>query len=83
MDYCQYNKVKIHCEYAMHRQDRRISRFYARMRNFTDSVIIGSKAFAAENYRRFRHLISLHIIAFISTMASGQRVMIIEKLGTL
>jgi REP-associated tyrosine transposase len=34
----------------------RISRFRCRTRYFTDSGIIGSKQFVAENYRRFRHL---------------------------
>ena len=34
----------------------RISRFRHRTRYFTESGIIGSKEFVAENYRRFRHL---------------------------
>ena len=34
----------------------RISRFRYRTRYFTDSGIIGSKEFVAENYQRFRHL---------------------------
>ena len=34
----------------------RIDRFRYRTRYFTDSGIIGSKAFVAENYRRFKHL---------------------------
>ena len=34
----------------------RISRFRNRTRYFTDSGIIGSKQFVAENYHRFRHL---------------------------
>jgi len=34
----------------------RISRFRYRTRYFTDSGIIGSKEFVAENYRRFQHL---------------------------
>jgi len=34
----------------------RISRFRCRMRYFTDSGIIGSKEFVAENYQRFKHL---------------------------
>jgi len=34
----------------------RISRFRHRTRYFTDSGIIGSKAFVAEHYQRFRHL---------------------------
>jgi len=34
----------------------RISRFRSRSRYFTDSGIIGSKEFVAENYQRFRHL---------------------------
>jgi REP element-mobilizing transposase RayT len=34
----------------------RISRFRSRTRYFTDSGIIGSKEFVAENYQRFRHL---------------------------
>ena len=34
----------------------RISRFRYRTRYFTDSGIIGSKEFVAENYRRFRHI---------------------------
>jgi len=34
----------------------RISRFRYRTRYFTDSGIIGSKEFVAENYRRFKHL---------------------------
>jgi hypothetical protein len=34
----------------------RISRFRYRTRYFTDSGIIGSKQFVAENYRRFKHL---------------------------
>jgi len=33
-----------------------ISRFRYRTRYFTDSGIIGSKEFVAENYQRFRHL---------------------------
>lgn len=35
----------------------RISRFRHRTRYFTDSDIIGSKEFVAENYRRFKHLL--------------------------
>ena len=34
----------------------RISRFRYRTRYFTDSGIIGSKEFVAENYQRFKHL---------------------------
>jgi REP element-mobilizing transposase RayT len=34
----------------------RISRFRYRTRYFTDSSIIGSKEFVAENYQRFKHL---------------------------
>lgn len=34
----------------------RITRFRYRTRYFTDSVIIGSKAFVAANYRRFKNL---------------------------
>jgi hypothetical protein len=34
----------------------RISRFRHRTRYFTDSGIIGSKEFVAENYQRFKHL---------------------------
>jgi len=34
----------------------RVSRFRHRTRYFTDSGIIGSKEFVAENYRRFKHL---------------------------
>ena len=34
----------------------RISRFKYRTRYFTDSGIIGSKEFVAENYQRFKHL---------------------------
>ena len=34
----------------------RISRFRYRTRYFTDSGIIGSKEFVAENHRRFKHL---------------------------
>jgi len=34
----------------------RIRRFRYRTRYFTDSGIIGSKEFEAENYQRFRHL---------------------------
>ena len=34
----------------------RISRFRYRTRYFTDSGIIGSKEFVAENYIRFKHL---------------------------
>jgi len=34
----------------------RISRFRYRTRYFTDSGIIGSKAFVAENYKRFKNL---------------------------
>jgi hypothetical protein len=34
----------------------RISRFRCRTRYFTDSGIIGSKEFVAENYQRFQHL---------------------------
>ena len=34
----------------------RISRFRYRTRYFTDSDIIGSKEFVAENYQRFKHL---------------------------
>jgi putative transposase len=34
----------------------RINRFRHRTRYFTDSGIIGSKQFVAENYQRFRHL---------------------------
>jgi len=34
----------------------RISRFRCRTRYFTDSGIIGSKEFVAENYQRFKHL---------------------------
>jgi len=34
----------------------RADRFRYRTRYFTDSGIIGSKAFAAEHYRRFKHL---------------------------
>ena len=34
----------------------RVSRFRHRTRYFTDSGIIGSKVFVAENYRRFKHL---------------------------
>ena len=34
----------------------RISRFRYRTRYFTDSGIIGSKEFVAENYKRFKHL---------------------------
>ena len=33
-----------------------ISRFRYRTRYFTDSGIIGSRAFVAENYQRFKHL---------------------------
>jgi hypothetical protein len=33
-----------------------IDRFRHRTRYFTDSGIIGSKEFEAENYQRFRHL---------------------------
>ncbi len=35
---------------------RRINRFRYRTRYFTDSGIIGSKEFVAENYQRFKHL---------------------------
>ena len=34
----------------------RISRFRYRTRYFTDSGIIGSKEFVAQNYQRFKHL---------------------------
>jgi putative transposase len=34
----------------------RVSRFRYRTRYFTDSGIIGSKEFVAENYKRFKHL---------------------------
>ncbi|MFH0725448.1 MAG: hypothetical protein V2B19_03690 [Pseudomonadota bacterium] len=34
----------------------RIRRFQCRTRYFTDSGIIGTKAFVAENYQRFKHL---------------------------
>jgi putative transposase len=34
----------------------RVSRFWYRTRYFTDSGIIGSKEFVAENYQRFKHL---------------------------
>ncbi|MFH0726379.1 MAG: transposase, partial [Pseudomonadota bacterium] len=34
----------------------RIRRFQYRLRYFTDSGIIGTKAFVAENYQRFKHL---------------------------
>jgi hypothetical protein len=34
----------------------RISRFLNRTRYFTDSGIIGSKEFVAENFQRFKHL---------------------------
>jgi hypothetical protein len=34
----------------------RISRFRHRTRYFTDSGIIGSKEFVAENYQKFKHL---------------------------
>ncbi len=34
----------------------RISRFRCRPGYFTDSGIIGSKEFVAENYQRFKHL---------------------------
>ena len=34
----------------------RIDRFRHRTRYFTDSGIIGSKQFVAENYQRFKHL---------------------------
>jgi putative transposase len=37
-------------------QISRISRFRYRTRYFTDSGIIGSKEFVAENYQRFKHL---------------------------
>jgi REP element-mobilizing transposase RayT len=37
----------------------RISRFRYRTRYFTDSGIIGSKEFVAENYQRFKHLFYL------------------------
>jgi hypothetical protein len=33
----------------------RVSRFRYRTRYFTDSGIIGSKEFVAENYQRFKH----------------------------
>jgi hypothetical protein len=33
-----------------------IHRFQCRTRYFTDSGIIGTKAFVAENYQRFKHL---------------------------
>jgi hypothetical protein len=39
----------------------RIDRFRYRTRYFTDSGIIGSKEFVAENYQRFKHLFnSMH-----------------------
>ena len=34
----------------------RFSRFRYRTRYFTDSGVIGSKEFVAENYQRFKHL---------------------------
>jgi putative transposase len=34
----------------------KIRRFQYRTRYFSDSGIIGTKAFVAENYRRFKHL---------------------------
>jgi hypothetical protein len=37
----------------------RINRFRYRTRYFTDSGIIGSKEFVAENYQRFKHLFCL------------------------
>ena len=41
-----------HRDFELSRSDR----FRYRTRYFTDSGIIGSKAFVAENYRRFKHL---------------------------
>jgi hypothetical protein len=38
------------------KKDFEISRFRHRTRYFTDSGIIGSKEFVAENYQRFKHL---------------------------
>jgi len=37
-------------------KDFEISRFRYHTRYFTDSGIIGSKEFVAENYQRFKHL---------------------------
>ena len=34
----------------------KVRRFQYRTRNFTDSGVIGTKAFVAENYLRFKHL---------------------------